>query len=255
MAIAPPRDRPRTTLTFPQRGIRIRPMLDLAQHQEQEQHGKHGVHPQEAQEAEPAVACRHHLGVAVHGAQQAVNQPGLAAKFGRHPAGGVGDVGQRETAAAGSRASSARCRAGSRHSRNAAIDGHRDEDRPQPDHDVVGVIEQRNVVGPVLLGHVSSGLAPRRPSCARSGSSASWERRLGCRSSVSATLGWPRITSGAPGCVSHRASIAARVTGWLRATMRPCASPVGKSCKHADDQRQQSRRRARRCGPARHVSG
>ena len=87
------------------------------------------------------------------GADEAVDEPGLAADFGGHPAGGGGDVGQRpteqetpENPARGVELASPQIEGG---------DGHqRAEPRPEADHDVVAVEQQRQRGGPLVAGKV-----------------------------------------------------------------------------------------------------
>ena len=89
-------------------------MFDFAIDQEQKQNTQHGVHAHEAEQREHAVAGGDVFGVAVGGAHQAVNQPGLAAEFRGHPSGSVRDIRKRQSSAGESRASSAHgkaCRA------------------------------------------------------------------------------------------------------------------------------------------------
>ena len=53
--------------------------------------------------------------------------------------------------------------------------------------------------------------------------------RMGLSRRWLATSGWPMKLSSAQVPLFQRPSIAARVTGWWRATILPCRSPVGKA--------------------------
>ena len=68
----------------------------FALHEEEEEHAQQRVEAHEAQQGEERVAAGDARRVAVGGAHEAIDQPGLAAQFRRHPAGGVGDEGERE---------------------------------------------------------------------------------------------------------------------------------------------------------------
>ena len=97
----------------------------------------------------------------------------------------------------------------------------RDEQRPEPDHDVVRVVEQRDVVRPVASGNASRPLTS--PSNVPIGEEAEHARdlRSGCRAGAVSTFGWPMSVIAAPsGSLSKRPSIAASVTGWWFG--RPC---------------------------------
>ena len=70
------------------------PFLDLAANQEQKQDSKDGVHAHEADQGEEHVAGGDIRRKSRGGAHDAVDQPGLAAEFGGHPARGGGDIGK-----------------------------------------------------------------------------------------------------------------------------------------------------------------
>ena len=96
------------------------------------------------------VAARDVRRGAFAGAHQAVDEPGLAAEFGGHPTGGVGDVGK-AAAAASAPTAGAWCRTVCRASRQRpARPMTRDEDGAESDHDVEAVVEQRDIVGPLI---------------------------------------------------------------------------------------------------------
>ena len=64
--------------------------------EEEEEHAEQGVEAEEAEEGEEGVAGGDAGGVAIGGAEDAVDEPGLAAEFGGHPAERGGDVGHGE---------------------------------------------------------------------------------------------------------------------------------------------------------------
>ena len=138
--------RQRTCASVDRRQSGIRSVLDLAPHQEQEQDRTARVYipmkPSSVNSMLPAETIGEKPSAV---RMQSVDQPGLAAEFGRHPAGRVGDVRERqrehqdpEHPARVEESSAPEQERGERHDR--------DEDRPQADHDVIAVIEQRDVV-------------------------------------------------------------------------------------------------------------
>src|SRR5208337_3579661 len=68
------------------------PVFDFAIDEEEPEDGKQSVHAHETEQSEPGIARSNARRNAVNRAHDAVNEPGLAAEFGGHPPGGVGDV-------------------------------------------------------------------------------------------------------------------------------------------------------------------
>ena len=126
-------------------------MLNFPPDQEQTQNSQHHVHTHESEQRKHAIAGRYRFRVAVLRAHQSVNEPGLAAKFGGQPSGGVRDVrercGEHENPEHPTRG--IKFAAPKQQQRNHHF---RDEQRSESDHDVVAVIEQRDIVRPVFLG-------------------------------------------------------------------------------------------------------
>src|SRR6185295_15848411 len=77
---------------------RVRPgaVPDLPPHQVEERQAEHEVEAGEAEAGEHRLPSVHRRRGAVDRTQEAVDQPGLPPQLGRHPAGGVGDVGEGE---------------------------------------------------------------------------------------------------------------------------------------------------------------
>src|SRR6267142_6148086 len=73
-----------------------RAMRDLAIDQNEKQDCQHGVKSHEAEQGKQSVAGMDVFRIARAGAHESIDQPGLAANFGGHPAGGVGDIRQRQ---------------------------------------------------------------------------------------------------------------------------------------------------------------
>ena len=149
----------------------------------------------------------------VGGAHQAVNQPRLPAQLGRHPAGRGGDVGkrQRQHQSPQQRAAAVQPRRATTTMRRAA--SARMSMRSQSHHDVIAVIEQRDVVRPLIAGKILQAFAPPLPSGGRSESSAPSAPRSDCPESACPCRAGPPATMGAPALVSNSPSMAASVTG------------------------------------------
>src|ERR1700741_1254540 len=71
------------------------PDFDFTIDEEEPEHGEDCVEAHETDEREPGVAGSDAGRKAVSGAHDAVDEPGLAAEFGREPAGSVSDVWER----------------------------------------------------------------------------------------------------------------------------------------------------------------
>src|SRR5215471_12151266 len=74
----------------------VGPTRDLAADQGEVEHAEHEVQASEADEREDRAALAHDVACAVARAEEAVDEPGLAAEFGGHPADCVGNKGERE---------------------------------------------------------------------------------------------------------------------------------------------------------------
>ncbi len=85
------------------------------------------------------------------GSHEAVNQPGLTADLSGHPAGGVGDIRQRQ-AKHDDPKDPARFIQFLAPKQERCCGHHGDEDCPQSGHDVIAVIEQRDIRGPLVFG-------------------------------------------------------------------------------------------------------
>src|SRR5438270_13219874 len=69
-----------------------RAMSDFAIDQHQKQNRQHGVKSHEAEQRKQSIAGMNVFRVALAGAHQSIDKPGLAANFGDHPSGGIGDL-------------------------------------------------------------------------------------------------------------------------------------------------------------------
>ena len=100
----------------------------------------------------------------------------------------------------------------SRQSRRDGKPHRQDEERSQPDHDVIAVIEQLHVLGHSSIGKSFSPLTvlPNVPYARKLSTPGT---TIGFSSLRSATLGWPISASSAYGPPSKSPSIAASVTG------------------------------------------
>ena len=133
--------------------IGLRPVADFAIDQNSKQDAQQQIKSHEAKQRKQAVAGRDGIRVAFAGAHQAIDEPGLATKFGGHPAGGVGDVGQRK-------AEQQRPQCPARCVKTLAPEQKRGDDHQQrkpcseAGHDVVGIIEQWQCCGPLVVGNL-----------------------------------------------------------------------------------------------------
>src|SRR5579862_872224 len=119
----------------------LRSVLDFAIDQQQEQHSQNRVHAHETDQSEQRITGGDMRRDSCGRAQQAIDEPGLAAGFGGDPSGGVGDVreGNHEheypqELALREEAAAPKLQRGEGHDR--------DEDGPEANHDVIGEIEQ-----------------------------------------------------------------------------------------------------------------
>src|SRR5262249_35004257 len=128
-------------------------VTDLATDQNQKQQTEHKIEVDEADQSEHRVAAADYSAIAVRRVKETVDQPGLASQLRRHPPQRVGEVGKwerehqhPEQPAAGFQSAAQILDSGI---------GHQDDkNRPERDHEVKGVIEQLDVVGPRLPGKV-----------------------------------------------------------------------------------------------------
>src|SRR6476646_175619 len=129
---------------------RARAVRDLAIDEHQKQDCQHGVKAHEAEQGKQPVAGMNVFRIALAGAHESVDQPGLAANFRGHPAGGVGDIRQRQ-AEHDDPEQPARFIQLSSPQQERSRSHYGDEDRPQSGHDVIAVIQQRDIRGPLVL--------------------------------------------------------------------------------------------------------
>src|SRR6267154_1694889 len=142
----------------------VRPVADLTTDQKEKEQTENKIETDKTNQREDSVAVTHDFAVAVARPKEAVDQPGLPAQFGRHPPQCVGDVrkGKRQhqypqQRGAGFQSAAAILESGK---------GHQDdENRAQRDHQVKRVVQQLDVVGPLILWvflkplHVTSKMA------------------------------------------------------------------------------------------------
>src|SRR5262249_50876331 len=128
-------------------------VTDLATDQSQKQQTEHKIEAGEADQGEHRVAATDYSAITVRRAKETVDQPGLASQLRRHPSQSVGDVGKGEREhqhpeqpAAGFQSAAQVLDSGIAHQE--------DKNRPERDHEMKGVIEQLDVVGPRFLGKV-----------------------------------------------------------------------------------------------------
>src|SRR6476646_4026124 len=129
---------------------RRRAMRDLAVYQHQKQNGQHGVQPHETDQSEQAIAGMNIFRIAFRGAHEAIDQPGLPSDLRSHPTRGVGNIGQRQ-AEHDDPEQPARFIQLSAPQQKRARGHHGDENRPKAGHDVIAVIEQRNIRRPLVF--------------------------------------------------------------------------------------------------------
>src|ERR1035437_4777874 len=134
-------------------GLGIRAVADFAVDEDGEEEAQQGVEAHEAKQCKQAVAGRNGIRVAFAGAHKAIDEPRLAAEFGGHPAGGVGNVRQRK-------AEQQRPQSPARRVEPLAPEQKCGDDHQQckpgseAGHDVVGVKEQRQGGGPLVAGNL-----------------------------------------------------------------------------------------------------
>ena len=237
---------------------RVRAVRDLAADQEEEQQAEHEVQAGEADQREERRARVHASGWRRSAVRmQAVDEPRLAPELGGHPAGGGGDVREREGEHQHPEHRPRSSRAGPRQSSERGDAHQRDEQRAEAGHDVERVVEQLDVVGPVVLGELVRGPctfaverpvgeeAEERPG-RRSGCRAAAPRRWAGRSARCRRAGRSRSAPPSPPAppagAARRASPAGRRSGTrpARSTTRPAI----------DAEPQEDRARASRCWPS-----
>src|SRR3974390_3466848 len=125
-------------------------VINFSMDQEEPEHGEHGVHTHEADEGEPGATRIDTRRGTVGSAHDAVDKPGLAAEFGSHPTGSIGDV--RE---GGTKHQKPEHPTGLEKFLTPQEKGRKaqdsDEDRAEADPDVVAEIKKFNGIGPIAL--------------------------------------------------------------------------------------------------------
>src|SRR3712207_6816213 len=125
-------------------------VLHLAYHQHDVEEAHDEVHPCKAYEREEHVARGDQRRDALRGPEEAVGEPGLAPELGREPPGGVRDKGE----GYGEHQDPehpARLVEPSPPQQKCRQDHDPYEERPQANHDVVAVVEERDIIRPVPL--------------------------------------------------------------------------------------------------------
>src|SRR5262245_47596340 len=127
-----------------------RAMGDLAPNQEEEQDPQGQVEATEPHQREEHGARVDSGTRALRGPKQSVDEPGLSAELGGHPSGGVGDVGEwkREQEDPQHRPAVLET---TPPAEQQSCEGDGREDRAESGHDVEGVVQELDVVGPDVL--------------------------------------------------------------------------------------------------------
>ncbi len=126
-------------------------MVHLAHHQHYVEEAHDQIHPREPYEREEHATRGDEGRYTFRGAEEPVGEPGLAAELGREPSCCVGDkregYGEHQDPEHPTRSVKA---APPKQEGRHHHDGY--EDGSQADHDMVAVVEERDVIRPVLLG-------------------------------------------------------------------------------------------------------
>src|SRR5262245_40610927 len=118
----------------------VRTATDLAANQDEVKHAENEVEPAEADQREDRAALADHAAGAVVGPEQSIDEPGLAAELGCHPADGVGYVRERNGQHERPQQRSRRLQAPA-YPLDVRQEHEADEPRTQTRHDVERVIE------------------------------------------------------------------------------------------------------------------
>src|SRR3712207_2449728 len=130
--------------------LRLGTVLHLAYHQHDVEEAHDEVHPREAYEREEHAPRGDEGRDALRGPEEAVGEPGLAPELGREPSGGVRDEGEGYGEHQDPEHPARLVEPPPPQEKGRQ--GHDPyKERPEADHDVVGVVEERDVVRPVLL--------------------------------------------------------------------------------------------------------